>query len=198
MHVQMQELRKKKVKGKDMLHKKAGDNWQTSKYKLAILSLQGTILQIDDLVGKGSDLSDSLCYSISSFQGSGGLWSASSDVNINTLSNFQPLPESPVNVNKTNSTDLSIYLPQHSSDWFEMRKQFLSLEVLCYDIAGFDKLKTKQQYFDHYHKGIALPKPSEEVQKELHLKIMSLPPCVPKFYQFTFLHLFMQKLVVLC
>ena len=53
MHVQMQELRKKKVKGKDMLHKKAGDNWQTSKYKLAILSLQGTILQIDDLVGKG-------------------------------------------------------------------------------------------------------------------------------------------------
>ena len=94
-----------------MLHKEADNNWQTSKYKLAILSLQGNILQIDDLLGEGSDLCDSLCYSISSFQGSGGLWSASSDVNINTLSNFRPLPGLPVNVNETNLTDLSIYLP---------------------------------------------------------------------------------------
>ena len=166
-NVHMRELRKKKVKGKDMLHKKAGDNWQTSKYKLAILSLQSTILQIDGLVSKGSDLCDSLCYSISSFQGSGGQWSASSDVNINTLSNFRPLPESPVNVNKINLTDLSIYLPQRSSNWFKMRKQFAVTGSTLYDIAGFDKLKTKRQYFDHYHKGIALPKPSEEVQKAM-------------------------------
>ena len=89
-NVHMRELQTKKVKGKDILHKKAGDDWQTSKYKFVILSLQGTILQIDDLLGKRSDLCDYLCHSISTFQGSDGLWSAFSDVNINTLSNSDP------------------------------------------------------------------------------------------------------------
>ena len=55
-NVHMRELQTKEMTEKDMLHKKAGDDWQTSKYKHAILSLQGTILQIDDILGKRSNL----------------------------------------------------------------------------------------------------------------------------------------------
>ena len=80
---------------------------------------------------------------MSAFQGSDGLWSAYSDVNINTLCNFLPLPEPTVNVNETILTGLSIYLPQRSSDWFQMRKQFAVTGSTLYETAGFNKLKTK-------------------------------------------------------
>ena len=82
-----------------------------------------------------------------------------------------------------------------------LREQFAITCSTLLDIAGFDMLKLKKQHYDHYHKGISLPPPSEEVQKTMDQGTdfeynMLLSPYVLKSYQFIFHHYLMQKLVV--
>ena len=76
------------------------------------------------------------------------------------------MPEPPVNVNETNLTDLSIYLPQHSSAWFQMRKQFAVTGYTLYNIDGFD-LKLHNNILTIITLSLSLPKSSEEVQKAM-------------------------------
>ena len=90
--------------------KKAGEDWQTSKYKLAIMSIQGTIIQINDLLCKGSDLYDSLCKAVCFIQGSNSLWSDCGRVNILSLIILYLSP----NVAAMNVHEIPLYLCQHS------------------------------------------------------------------------------------
>ena len=167
-NIHMRDLRLRKGKGMEVLHKKAGEDWQKSKYKLAIMSIQGTIIQINDLLCKGSDLCNSLCKAICFIQGSSSLWSDCGRVNITKLDNFRSLPTmSNADVAAMDVNEIPLYLRQRSEDWFLLRKQFAITGSTLFDIAGFDMLKLKKQHYDPYHRGISLPTPSEEVQKAM-------------------------------
>ena len=88
----LRQLKIKKEECLESLKKRGGEDWRKSKYKNAICSVYGTIVQLSNLISESLRLSDLACEQLAFFHGKGECWTCTSSVLQKDLSNCLSLP----------------------------------------------------------------------------------------------------------
>ena len=164
----LRQLKIKKEECLETLKKCGGEDSRKTKYKDAICSVYGTIVQLRNLISESSRLLDLACEKPAFFHGK---LKASTGLVLQvscrkTCPTVYPPPPNPTGNEIAHS---SPFLQQQSNEWFEFKKSHphpVSGSSL-YEINGFETLKQKQQRYNKYHKGITCPPASSEVQYAL-------------------------------